>query len=128
MDKNKDTLFELCFTLEITREDVLAAIDRAKDRYGSFTVLETPMPFSKFQSGNKINLVQVHAVNVCICSDGTEYKCEEPMFCGVFEWDGETAHSLDGDTYNQDAIVYAYEWFNDDDGDLCLDIITGEGW
>lgn len=112
--------------MKVTKDDILAAVKG--DQYNDFTILDTPMPFSEFQSGNKIALVQIHALNVYMRSDGSEFKDDELMFVGVFEWDGNNVRSLDGDTYNKDAVVYAYEWFHDDDGTLCLDIVTGEDW
>ena len=91
-------------------------------RYTNFTIVNDPKPFSEMFKDRPIPLVQVHLMQ------RLDQSNDIVGFAGAFRWDDNVAHALDGDTYNANALVYAYNWFTDDDGNMCLDICVGYDW
>lgn len=100
----------------------LSSIIKNLDRYKGFTLLNEPKPFSELMKNKNIGLVQVHCATP-ICDDK-----DIVGFVGIFKWENNTLTPLDGDTYNPDVNILGYEWFKNDNGDECLDILTDENW
>ena len=86
-----------------------------QDRYKNFTVLKEPTDFCKLFKDKNFGLVQVHTY------------IDDVGFCGAFGWKNNKLESLDGDSYNEEMIVYAYSTFGEK-GKEALDIVVGEDW
>ncbi len=86
-----------------------------QDRYKSFKDLKEPTEFCKLFKGKNFGLVQVHTY------------IDDVGFCGAFEWENNKLKSLDGDSYNENMVVYAYSTFGEKDKEA-LDVVVGEDW
>ena len=111
------------------------------ERYKGFTILDEPIPFSKFAKNKEYDVVQVHLTQVIDIGttdeNGFHFDGYDIVgFAGVFEWKSNTLKSLDGDTYNKNMNVLGYSRFytavRNDDGKIinqqCLDILVGDDW
>lgn len=92
---------------------------RVNERYKGFTLLDAPASFKDLQIGNDIKVVQLHSIEPCGVG-------EIAGFCGVFSWKNNVLESLDGDCYSEETLVYGYNWFEDEEGCKCLDILVYE--
>lgn len=99
-----------------------SSIIKNLDRYKTFTLLDSPKPFSELMKNETVSLVQVHCAT--LINDNTDIV----GFCGVFKWENNVLTPLDGDIYNPDVNVLGYDWFTDKDGNRCLDILVDENW
>ena len=90
-------------------------------KYKRFTRLIEPLPFNEVFKNTNIELVQVHCIEWCMPSDIIG-------FCGTFKYENNEIISLDGDSYNKEALVYGYNWFENEDNIKCLDILVGDDW
>lgn len=90
-----------------------------EDRFKSHTFLDDPIPFSELFKGQYFDLVDVYSI----------FSEMGSCFCGTFRWMNNDIQSLDGDTYNKDMLVYAYEKFiNESNGFSSLSILVGTDW
>ena len=90
------------------------------DRYEDFTIVDNPTKFKDMFSDLTIECVQLHLTQV--------WGESIVGFCGAFKWKDNKIIPLDGDSYSADVLVLGYDWFTDDDGMLCLDILVGNDW
>ncbi len=88
-------------------EAKLKMILNKNERYKDFIHLDTPTPFSTWAKGKEYETVQVHDSSVF------EFDGQEGIlgFVGVFTWKNDTLSPLDGDVYDPDMPVIAYEEF-----------------
>lgn len=98
---------------------ILKEILKNNERYNDFTLFETPVRFKDMQANIDIKEVQLHSVELCGENDIVG-------FCGAFSWVNNILTPLDGDSYSENTLVYGYSWFEDADGNKCLDILVGE--
>ncbi len=94
------------------------------DRYSDFTLVADPIPFNEMFKDFDIERVQLHSTQI-FETCGIKYIVG---FCGVFNWKDQKLTSLDGDSYEENMLVLGYEWFKDDDGKECIDILVGTDW
>ena len=104
--------------------DELRDIIENSERYEDFKLLDHPVKFKDLFADMNISYVQLHSTQII---KSENYK-DIVGFCGVFEWKDNKIESLDYDSYSEDVFVYGYEWFDDADGDRCLDVLVGENW
>lgn len=97
----------------------LKNIIKNNERYKDFTVLNGPVKFKDMQAGNDIEVVQLHSIASCGEDDVVG-------FCGAFSWINNTLTPLDHDSYSEETLVYGYNWFTDENGNKCLDILVEE--
>ena len=100
-------------------------IVRKSDRYSDFKILEIPKEFKEMFLNQNISRVQVHSVQIYEASSG---KLDIVGFCGSFAWARNKLDPLDGDSYNENMLVLGYQWFTDERGNKCLDILVGNDW
>lgn len=91
-----------------------------RERYKGFTYLDTPKEFCKLMKDKDYDTVQVHATDPIGDDDIVG-------FCGVFSWKNNVLTPLDGDSYNQNVLVYGYSEFTANN-EKCIDILVGENW
>jgi len=108
-------------------------IIKNSERYRDFTILDEPMSFKEFATNHgDIDLVQIHSAEVIKIGDYYDLA----GFAGHFSWKNNTLTPLDGDSYNENMTVLAYDWFYPItiDGSPskysgeCLDILVGDDW
>lgn len=88
-------------------------------RYENFTFLKTPVLFKDLFKDTDIEYVQVH--------DATPiFEDQIVGFCGVFSWKNNKIEPLDGDSYSDNMPVLGYNWFINNFGIKCLDILVSE--
>lgn len=98
---------------------------RSNERYEDFAILRSPSSFAEMFGGKDISIVQVHS----IVEYGNEQNDIDIIFSGAFKWENNTLTPLDGDSYNKNMAVFAYEWFDDNETEeKGLDIIVGNDW
>lgn len=95
-------------------------IAKKEHQFNSHFFLDDPIPFSELFKDKNINVVDVYSI----------YSAEMgSVFCGTFRWENNDIRSLDGDTYNKDMLVYAYEKIiNESNGFSSLSILVGTDW
>lgn len=98
----------------------LKSILAANEWYSDFTLLDSPVPFSKWAKNKNYPTVQVHDTTVFEWDDGDDIL----GFVGAFKWEDNQLTSLDGDTYNPDMPVIGYEEF---DGGVDI-LVKGGEW
>lgn len=99
-------------------------IVRKSDRYSDFSIVEVPKKFKEMFLNQDIPYVQVHSVQTYEVGS----KSDIIGFCGSFTWMKNELDSLDGDSYNENMLVLGYQWFTDERGNKCLDVLVGNDW
>lgn len=79
------------------------------ERYESYEKIE-PVKFSEAFKNQDATWVQVHQMDT--------------GFVGTFCWKNNEIVSLDGDDYEEDMLIYGYQWFKNRGGSSCLDILV----
>ena len=95
-------------------------------RYEGFKVLQIPEMFEKLYAGyviRRVNVIDIEPVQM------QSYKGGIVGFCGAFSWDGSSVKSLDGDSYNSQAFVYAVKEISKNKKEIDeLEIMVGNDW
>ena len=97
-----------------------AGIAKTNERYDDFVFISgsTNMPFRLFAADDNYHIVQVYDLSIIPSAD------DIVGFAGQFRWENKKITSLDGDSYNPDMTIWGYEIFRDDDGNLCITVLT----
>ena len=93
----------------------------ADSSYQKYTLLETPIEFSKLANNKNYIVVDVH----CLTS---VYPEEIVGFVGEFSWINNIIAPYDGDSYNRDMLVYAYHEYTNSHNETCIGILVGDDW
>ena len=104
--------------------DKLKKIILNDKRYKNFTILPDVVKFKDLFINQNFGLVQLHSTQTY--NDGNTENIVG--FCGVFEWKNNEVIPLDGDSYTENTDVIGYNFFTDEDNQICLDILVGENW
>lgn len=99
------------------------------ERYKDFTYLDKPEKFCELMANKNYDTVQVHTAAPAEDNDIVG-------FCGSFSWKDNVLKSLDGDSYNQNMLVYGYSEFTSSkvvdekcvNDEKCLDILVDNDW
>ena len=84
---------------------------RNNDRYKDFTIYDAPIlirPFSEIFKDKDIDLVQVHSIETY----NTEENIDIVGFIGSFSWIDNRLKSIDGDSYDENMLIYGYNWWS----------------
>lgn len=94
-------------------------------RYEGFTLLDESTPFNEFFKDQSFDCVQVHCVTPLKNHPDDVYG-----WCGSFAWDNNTLKPLDGDSYNQKAMVLGYMEFTNPEAGVNkgLEILVENDW
>ena len=82
-------------------------------RYNDFTIVDDPVRFTEMFAGQDISYVEVFSI-WNLSGEPAGY------FCGAFQWKDNDIISLDGDSYEDDMVVYAYKWIPDGEDNALL--------
>lgn len=102
--------------------ETLETVIKTNKRYTDFTILDEPKSFDEMFVGQDIPCVQLHSTE--LLSDLSDII----GFCGTFSWENGVLTSLDGDSYTKNMSVLGYNWFTNESGKKCLDILVGDDW
>ena len=94
---------------------------KSLNRYFDFTYLDKAVFFDEYFKDKNYSVVQVHDIRPC-----TEKDIEPIGFAGQFKWVKNVLTPLDGDSYTAHMPIYGYQKFKDEEGKMCLDILTDE--
>ena len=94
---------------------------KSLNRYFDFTYLDEVVFFDEYFKDKNYSVVQVHDIRPC-----TEKYIEPIGFVGHFKWVKNVLTPLDGDSYEAHMPIYGYHKFKDNEGKMCLDILTDE--
>ena len=106
----------------INTTDVWKNIVKSNKRYADFTILEKSKRFNEMFAGQNIPCVQLHSTE--LLSDLSDIV----GFCGTFGWKDGILTPLDGDSYAEDMSVLGYNWFTNENGEKCLNVLVGDDW
>ena len=92
---------------------------KSLDRYFDFTYLDKAVFFDEYFKDKNYSVVQVHDINPI-----SDVYIEPIGFAGKFKWVKNVLTPLDYDSYTAHMPIYGYHTFKDEEGKLCLDILT----
>ena len=97
-------------------------LDALKTKYRDYFVLPKPLPFKDIFNGHVYDAVYVHSLHPV-----SDLPDDVLGFVGMFQWTDDKITSDDGDTYDPNMLVYAYNICGVS-GRFNVSIVVGDAW
>lgn len=93
-----------------------------KTKYKDYLILPKPQPFNDIFNGHVCDTVYVYSLHSV-----SDLPDDVLGFVGIFQWSDDKITSDDGDTYDPNMLVYAYNICGVS-GRFNVSIVVGDDW